>query len=218
MYKRIFLLLLVSIFTVLIAVACSNQDEDNEVQSDDEKTSQTEETEEAEQSSSNQDKESETDSNDTETTNEESNKLNESESDNDNNLPEPIQINDKVQTDTGLIFEMEKITFENDHIAVHFNADNQSGFYKTLASQGRAEDNNLGGVTLQDDTGFDYRYVADSEEARIKLKDQEKVDGIIRFSGTIQNDAKTLTLKFNPEEDTDSVPNFTYEDIEIKWQ
>ena len=228
MYKRIFILLLISFFTVFLAVACSNQDAENNAQNNDKESSQTKETEEAENSKSDQDDESDSDneqnSNDAAnddkgtTVSEESNQSNESESDNDKDLPDTIEINDKTQTDTGVIFELEKISFEDDHIAVYFNAENQSGFKKTLANQGEAQNDNLGGITLQDDTGFDYRYVAEIGESRIEVKDQEKVDGIVRFAGKIQNDAETLTLKFNPdEESTDSMPKFSYEDIEIEW-
>src|SRR5699024_10739352 len=160
-----------------------------------------------------QNENNETNDNNDEANNEESELSNNKDVD----LPETIEINDETHTDTGVSLELESISFEEDHIAVDFNAENQSGFEVTLASLGRAEGDNLGGITLQDDTGYDYRYVAESEESFINLEDQEKVNATVRFVGTVQDDAKTLTLKFNPEVDNEIAPKFSYEDIEIKW-
>lgn len=226
--------LFIFLFTVSVAVACSNNDDENESQTND-----VEETEENDNNTNNEEEkgsestnnddgnEEENQANDEEnkdtdqTENDDSNQSDESasESNDDQGLPDPIEINDRVQTDTGLVFEMEKITFEDDHIAVHFNADNQSPYRKYMASKGAAGNENLGGITLQDDTGFDYRYTAEFDGARIELKEQEQVDGIARFIGRIEDDAETLTLIFNPQSDdeSDSAPRFAYEDLEIEW-
>jgi len=224
MYKRSFILLFTLIFTIVVVAGCSNSSNESTEQDNAEEDSQSEENEEQDNSENNshvdddeesdiQNENNETNDNNDEANNEESELSNNKDVD----LPETIEINDETHTDTGVSLELESISFEEDHIAVDFNAENQSGFEVTLASLGRAEGDNLGGITLQDDTGYDYRYVAESEESFINLEDQEKVNATVRFVGTVQDDAKTLTLKFNPEVDNEIAPKFSYEDIEIKW-
>lgn len=217
------------LFAALIfVVACSGNDASNEegaVEQTEESVEQNDEVEQADSDETDTEDGTETASegNDAsqneEDTNDEANTGTEQSSSSGNkDLPDPIEINDRVQTETGLIFEVEKITFEEDHIAVDFNADNMSGFSKTLASKGAAQNTNLGGITLQDDNGFDYRYVAEHGDARIVVDNQEKVEGTVRFLGRVQDNANTLTLIFNPgNSPEDSAPNFTYEDIKINW-
>ncbi|MFC4024675.1 hypothetical protein ACFOUV_12800 [Oceanobacillus longus] len=135
------------------------------------------------------------------------------------NLPAPIEINEQIQHPVGVTFTLEKITFEENHVSVDFNAQNHTGYGTHLASGGRARGSSLGGITLKDDTGYDYRYVADNDSDRIRLDDGEQVTGTISFAGRIQDDAKSLTLIFNPEasdEGSVSMPKFSFEDIEIK--
>lgn len=231
MYRRFFILLFTLLFTIIVASGCSNSsdkgNEENTEQNNTEEGSQekTEKENEGQDHSENnsdadgdeendiQNEDNETNDNNDESSNQESASSNH----NNINLPDTIEIYDVTHTDTGVSLELESISFEDDHIAVDFNAENQSGFEITLASLGSAIGDNLGGITLQDDTGHDYRYVAEAEESFINLEDQEKVNATIRFVGTIQDDAKTLTLKFNPEVDNVVAPKFSYEDIEIKW-
>src|SRR5699024_4008634 len=127
-------------------------------------------------------------------------------------LPKPIIINEQIQHEEGVIFVLEKITFKEDHILVDFNAENHSGVTQYLASGGKAVRTYLRGITLEDDNGFFYRYIA-KDNADIKLKDREKVTGTVSFTGTIQEDAKSITLIFNP----DSFLEFVFEDIELEW-
>jgi len=211
-YQRMSLFLLTFMFMVFIVTACGNQDNGNVNQESEEVSSQENEAND-DQNEEKQQKVDITASEDHDET--VVNKSNAS-NDEDKPLPKDIEIYDEVQTDEGVIFELEKITFENDYIEVHFNAENLSGYRVLFARAGAAKGDNLGGITLQDNTGFDYRYVAD-EEARLEVEDQEKIDAIVRFVGSIQEDAQTLTLKFNPEENMDMNPKFTYEDIELEW-
>ena len=72
---------------------------------------------------------------------------------------------------------------------------------------------------MEDDTGYDYRYVANDDSDRIELEEGEQVTGTISFAGRIQDDAKSLTLIFNPDakgEGSVSGQKFLFEDIEIK--
>lgn len=135
-----------------------------------------------------------------------------SEKSNSNDLPEPIVLNERVEHEIGVIFELEKITFMEDHILVDFTAENHSGFNHHLAADGKAQGDSLGGVTLEDDTGFFYRYHA-GDNWTIHIEDREKVTATVSFTGRIKDDANTLTLKFNE----DNEPDFTFEDIEIPW-
>lgn len=224
MYKRSFILLFTLIFTIVVVAGCSNSSNGSTEQDNAEEDSQSEENEEQDNSENNShvDDDEESDiQNENNETNDNNDEVNNEESELSNNkdvdLPETIEINDETHTDTGVSLELESISFEEDHIAVDFNAENQSGFEVTLASLGSAVGDNLGGITLQDDTGYDYRYVAESEESFINLEDQEKVNATVRFVGTVQDDAKTLTLKFNSEVDNEIAPKFSYEDIEIQW-
>src|SRR5690625_5031379 len=228
MYKRSFVLLFTLIFTIVVVSGCSSLFNESTEQNNVEEDSQSEENDEKEKVQDNSENNSLVDDNEENDIQNEDNETNdnndessnqESESSNDSiiDLPDTIKINDETHTDTGVSLELENISFEDDHIAVDFNAENRSGFKVTLASLGSAVGDNLGGITLQDDTGYDYRYVAESEESFITLEHQEKVNATVRFIGTVQADAKTLTLKFNPEVDNDIAPKFSYEDIEIKW-
>lgn len=233
MPKRIFLLCLTFIFTLSVAVACSNQSNENDAQNNGEESAQSKEDEnevsnqdnDGNESNSNdaQNDDDETDSvlNDDQSSNDQTNDDNEqssssddSASANDNNLPEIIEIDEQIQHEEGVTFTLEQIAFKEDHISVDFNAENHSGFSQYLASAGRAKSSDLGGITLQDDTGYDYRYVADEDTDRIQLEDQKKVTGTVSFAGRIQDDAKSLTLRFNPD---NVEPQFNFEDIEIEW-
>ncbi|MFD1363261.1 hypothetical protein [Lentibacillus salinarum] len=223
MTKRIFLLCLTLIFTVFVAVACSNQSNDSDAQNNEEESDQSNE---VENEARNQDNEAnDSNSDDTQNDEESDSGLNDdneqsiSSDDNasadNNDLPETIEIDEQIQHEEGVTFTLEQISFEEDHITVDFNAENHSGFSQYLASAGRAKSSNLGGITLQDDTGYDYRYVADDDSDRIELEDQEKVTGTVSFAGRIQDDAQSLTLTFNPN---NVEPEFSFEDIEIEWQ
>src|SRR5690625_5237111 len=229
MYKRSFILLFTLVFTIVVASGCSNSSNESTEESTEQNNTEEDSQEEANEEQDNSENNSHVDDNEENGIQNEDNETNdnndessngESESSNDNNidLPDTIEINDETHTDTGVSLELESISFEDDHIAIDFNAENQSGYAVTLASLGSATGDNLGGITLQDDTGYNYRYVAESEESFINLEDQEKVNATVRFIGTVRDDAKTLTLKFNPDEiDNDIAPKFSYEDIEIKW-
>jgi hypothetical protein len=215
-----------------VGVACSNQSNGNNAQNNEEEPSESNEVENEGSDQSNEGTESNSDvvkndddetdpvSNENQNTNEtnndnkqQSSSSDDSASANNNDLPETIEINEQIQHEEGVTLTLEQIAFEEDHITVDFNAENHSGFSKYLASGGRAKGSNLGGITLQDDTGYDYRYIADEDSDRIKLEDQERVNGTISFAGRIQDDAQSLTLIFNPG----SVePQFNFEDIEIE--
>lgn len=225
MSKRIFHLCLTFIFIISVGVACSSQSNGNNAQNNEEEPSQSNEVENEVNDQSNEGTESNSDdvknddemdpvSNETNDDNkQQSSSSDDSASANNNDLPETIEINEQIQHEEGVTLTLEQIAFEEDHITVDFNAENHSGFSKYLASGGRAKGSNLGGITLQDDTGYDYRYIADKESARIKLEDQERVNGTISFAGRIQDDAQSLTLIFNPG---NVEPQFNFEDIEIE--
>ncbi|MFC0014188.1 MULTISPECIES: hypothetical protein [Allobacillus] len=228
MSKRFFLLCFMLIFTVTVAVAC-NSESDDEATNDQENSTQSSEDKNAQDS-----EESESDSDDTQNDDSTESELNDDQSSNDTNddvekqsttsderasnddkeLPETIEINEQIQHEEGVTFTLEKISFKEDHITVDFNAENHSGFKQYLASGGRAKSSNLGGITLQDNTGYNYRYVADDDSDRIKLEDMEKVTATVSFAGRIQDDAQSLTLIFNPD---NVEPQFNFEDIEIEW-
>lgn len=205
---------------MFVMVACGDQSdesqEDNDEATSSEENGQDNEEEASDSDEAQNDGEVEAESNDEQNSNESADADNQATSDSsDNNeLPATIEINEQVQHEDGITLTLEQIAFEEDHITVDFNAENLSGFSKTLASAGRAKGSNLGGVTLQDDTGYDYRYVADDDSDRIELEDQEKVTGTISFAGRIQDDAQSLTLIFNPN---NVEPQFDFEDIQIEW-
>src|SRR5699024_9249922 len=69
-------------------------------------------------------------------------------------LPEDIEIDERVQHPNGVIFTLEKISFSEDNITVDFHAHNGHGNYVYFADNP--------GVTLEDDTGFDYPYMPKS--------------------------------------------------------
>ncbi|QKY69791.1 hypothetical protein [Lentibacillus sp. CBA3610] len=223
MNKRFFLLLFTLTLTMIIAVACSNTGEENDEQNNEEQP-QTEEAsndtdgEEIQNDEGNGNNEENVSELDNEQNNEENNPNDDNQSNQDQEvsanqgLPEPLEMNEHVQHPEGVNFTLETITFEEDHISVDFNAENHTGYSQYLASKGRAQGDNLGGITLEDDTGYVYRYVADSDSDRIKFEDGEKVTGTVSFAGRIQDDAESLTLIFNP----DNKLEFSFEDIEIK--
>ncbi|QKY68547.1 hypothetical protein [Lentibacillus sp. CBA3610] len=230
MPKRIFLLCLTFIFTVSVAVACSSQSNENDAQNNGEESAQSNEDENEMRNQDNEGTEGnsgdtqnddETGPGDDQSANEtndaseqQSSSSDDNASANSNELPKTIEIGEQIQHEDGVTLTLEQISFEEDHITVDFNAENHSGFSEYLASGGRAKGSNLGGITLQDDTGYDYRYVADDDSDRIKLEDQEKVTGTVSFAGRIQDDAQSLTLIFNPD---NVEPQFNFEDIEIEW-
>src|SRR5699024_10002406 len=127
-------------------------------------------------------------------------------------LPETIVLNEQSQHEKGMIFVLEEIRFEEDHIQVDFNAENHTGYSQVLASAGEAKGTNLGGITIQDDTGFEYRYIA-NDNARIEIDDREKISGTVSFTGTIQEDAQSITLIFNPDREFE----FAFENLELVW-
>lgn len=129
-------------------------------------------------------------------------------------LPEPIELNEEIHED-GIAFTLETITFEEDYITASFHATNTAGHAIELAAKGRAEEDDLGGITLMDDTGFAYRYIADKRIHRIKVLDGEEVTGTVSFFGRLRDDAQSLTLTFNPDEYTNREPTFTFENIQI---
>lgn len=233
MYKRILMMVFTLILTMIIAVACSNSNNENDPANNEEDPAETEEnnTNEEEDKSNQTDvnnegnKENESDLNDG--SNNEENNQDDNDSSNqdqsasdDPDLPEPIVIDEQIQHPNGVVFTLEEITFEEDHIAVDFNAQNGAGYEVYLASEGRAEGGDLGGITLEDDTGFDYRYVAESGPDHIILEEKEEVTGTASFMGRIEDDATTLTLIFNPngsEDDPEEYdPKFSFENIEIE--
>lgn len=192
----------------------SNQDNGEENESDLDNEQNDEETD----SELNDDQSSNDETNDDEATNTDASDSTSSDvSSNDNDgLPDTIKIDEEVQ-DAGVTLTLEDITFKDNHIAVSFHASNTRGHGVKLAGEGRAEGDNLGGITLIDDTGYEYRYIADVGDHRIQLFDGEEVTGNISFAGKIQADAKSLTLVFNPDEsDSEEKPEFSFEDIEIK--
>ncbi|WP_130859432.1 hypothetical protein [Gracilibacillus phocaeensis] len=244
MPKRMFLLCFIVLLTGMIAVACGNQEDESGSQGDGEEAASSQEDESDENNQADESNEDDTQNDNevdslsdasqgsngqndsgTDASSEENqgaddddnasaSTSNSNSSSNSNELPATIEINEQVQHEDGITLTLEQIAFEEDHITVDFNAENQSGFDQTLASAGRAKGSNLGGITLQDDTGYDYRYVADDDSDRIQLEDQEKVTGTISFAGRIQEDAQSLTLIFNPN---NVEPQFDFEDIEIEW-
>lgn len=222
MFKRTFLLLFTLLFTIFAGIACSSKDDENDTQNnavEEEAENEESNTDDGDEINSDEDTEQQEDST-TEANEETTNtKASEPSLNGSAELPETIEINEEIITDTGLIFILEKISFEEDHIAVDFHAENHSGFPKYLAAGGVAYDKDLGGVTLIDDTGFPYRFVAKTGDSMLEVNDQETVDATIRFLGRVRNDAKTITLIFNPdeEEDSDGTPIFKFEDIEIPW-
>lgn len=125
-------------------------------------------------------------------------------------LPEPIVLNEQIQHPKGMIFLLEQITFEEDHVLVDFTAENHTGYKQHLASAGEAKGANLGGVTLEDDTGFVYRYIA-KNNARISIDDREKVTGTVSLTGRIQDDADSITLIFNPDREFE----FAFDNLEL---
>ncbi|SHM74274.1 hypothetical protein [Gracilibacillus kekensis] len=228
MRKNSILLFLTLIFTVFIAVACSNQSSNNDAENNEVESNQSNEDEvnnsEDSANESNSDdtqnddgtdtaNDDESSNDQTNDENEQSDSSNDSASSNNNELPETIVIDEQIQHEEGVTFTLEQINFKEDHITVDFNAENFTGYSQYLASAGRAKGQNLGGITLEDDTGFDYRYIADEDSDRIELEDQEKVTGTVSFAGRIQEDATSLTLIFNP----DMSLKFSFEDIEIEW-
>ena len=132
-------------------------------------------------------------------------------------LPDTMEIDEEVRED-GVTLTLDSISFEDNYIAVDFNVVNTTGHAVELAAEGSAEDDDLGGLILEDDTGNEYRYIAEGNEQRIKLSDGEKLTGSINFEGKLQGDAETLNLRFNPDEDqsNERTPIFSFENIKIK--
>ena len=231
MMKKLVMVITVLFASCLLLVACNGNSSENandketsaEETGNNEQKADNEDNSNEESNASDQDnpeEESELDDEQNEEENEEhdNDQSDQGESDK-GNLPETIEINEQIQNPVGVNFILEKITFEEDHITVDFNAQNHTGYITHLASGGRARGSNLGGITLEDDTGYVYRYVADNDSDRIRLDDGEQVTGTISFAGRIQDDAKSLTLIFNPEasdEGSASMPKFSFENIEIK--
>ncbi|WP_058309023.1 hypothetical protein [Gracilibacillus massiliensis] len=230
MSKNIILLFLTFVFTLFITVACSNQSSNNDAENNEVESNQSNEDENQENNSENEENETNTDStqnddgsdsvNEDDSSNDQTNEEDEqsdsssdSASSNNKELPETIVIDEQIQHEEGVTFTLEQINFKEDHITVDFNAENFTGYSQYLASAGRAKGQNLGGITLEDDTGFDYRYIADEDSDRIELEDQEKVTGTVSFAGRIQEDATSLTLVFNPDRSL----KFSFEDIQIEW-
>jgi len=221
MGKRFFMLL-VSLVFILIVSACSisfggdsdgkEAEEAEEVSkqddASDEDESEDEQTEDdASDNEMNDSAQTETDSSADE--NQQTEKE-ESIASDEQDLPEPIVLNERVEDPIGVIFELEEITFEENHILVSFTAENHSGFTQYLAAEGAAYEDFLGGVTLEDDTGFFYRYNA-GEDSMISIKDRERITAKVSFTGRIKDDAEFITLKFNEGEE----PEFIFEDLEI---
>lgn len=224
MNKRIFLLLLPLTFTLFITVACSNTDEEDGAQNNKEESTQSKEDENEVNDSDNEEDESDLDDkqndeqssdNQTNEDNEKSSSSEDSLSASDKVLPDTIEVDEQIRHSNGVNLTLEKITFEEDHISVHFNAQNGFGDTVYLAHSGKD------GVTLEDDAGEMYQYIADDDSMKIELKKQEKVTGTINFLGNIDDDAKSLTLIFNggygsETSQFDRNPKFVFEDIEIK--
>lgn len=216
MGKRFFMLL-VSLVFILIVSACSisfGGDSDGEeaeeaeeaYKQDDPSDEEKKDDEQAEDDEANDSEQMETDSSaDGNQQTEQKDATTEQQ-----NLPEPIVLNERVEDPIGVVFELEAITFEEDHILVSFTAENHSGLTQYLAAEGAAYEDFLGGVTLEDDTGFFYRYNA-GEDSMISIKDRERITAKVSFTGRIKDDAEFITLKFNEGEE----PEFIFEDLEI---
>lgn len=214
-------MLLVSLVFILSASACTisfgGDSEDKKSEEAEEASAQDEandeETEDGEQA---EDNASDNEADDTE--------QNETDSDADDNeqseqqdntkeeqsLPEPIVLNERIEHPIGVIFELEEITFEENHILVSFTAENHSGSNQFLAIGGRAHKDSLGGITLEDDTGFFYRYNAGAH-ANLPISDRERITAKVSFTGRIKDDAQFITLKFNEGEELE----FIFEDLEL---
>lgn len=218
MIKRFFVLLTL-LFTLTIVVACSGADDgagtetESEPEVNDTDSAQADDNET--DTTTNGEGYEEVDVNNEEDNSEIDQDINEqqpqqNEPQGQKDLPEPIILNEQIQHPKGIVFVLEKITFKEDHIQVDFNAENHTGYIQHLASKGEAKGESLGGITLEDDTGFVYRYIA-KDNPRIKLEDREKVTGTVSFTGTIQDDAESITLIFNP----DNQFEFAFENLKL---
>lgn len=211
-----YLLVIAMIFTcsiLLMACGGSGDNEKKESESSENKAAETDADSEAE--SGEAEEESEDDDDGIKVSTGSSDVSDESSSE--ESLPDEIEIDAEVRED-GVTFTLESISFKDDHISVEFNATNTTGHRVELASEGRARDGDLGGILLEDDTGYEYRYVAEGSDQRIGIMDGEEVTGSVSFEGRIQDDAEKLKLVFNPDEDqsNERAPIFSFENIKIE--
>ncbi len=125
-------------------------------------------------------------------------------------LPDDIEINERIQHPTGVIVTLESIAFEDDYISVKFMVQNGYRAYVKL---------DLDGVALEDDTGFFYSF----QPVDLRVEENERMEGTLNFIGRLDDEASSLTLSFNQEADDDDMerddtqyPKIVFDDIQIE--
>src|SRR5699024_5236510 len=94
-------------------------------------------------------------------------------------LPDDIEINERIQHPTGVIVTLERIAFEDDYISVDFMVQNGYRSYVKL---------DLDGVGLKDDTGFDYSF----QPVELRVGENERMEGTLNFIGRLDDKANSL--------------------------
>lgn len=111
-------------------------------------------------------------------------------------LPDPIEVDERQQQPNGTILTVETVSFEDDYISVEFNV--QNGYDSKIQLAELMNDVNKPGVILGDDTGFDYRYLP-GDNQYLSVESGERMSGSINFVRSLEEDATSLTLEFNPK-------------------
>lgn len=205
---------LIILFFIIVVVGCSNSNNDdtsNDTPVEDESLEESgeeesiEESEEADTVSTGEDDEI-TDSD--EEVNDDASNDNRTTSNKD--LPEDMEVNERVKHPNGVVATLETISFEEDYIAVDFMIQNGFGYYVKLS---------LDGVSLIDDTGFEYSF----QPVDLRVEENERMEGTLIFIGRLDDEATSLTFSFNEEADSDAeeydgeqYPKIVFKDIKIE--
>ncbi|RKD21061.1 hypothetical protein BEP19_15395 [Ammoniphilus oxalaticus] len=198
--KRLLAVLLMSIF-ISVVVGCGNS-ENEPVEAEVDEVGEMSDQEQKEQTSEIQEKgDEDQDRNDAPTS---------GRSTSNKGLPNDLEVNERIKHPTGVIMTLEKVSFEDDYIAVDFMIQNGYSAYVKL---------DLEGVELVDDTGFEYSF----QPVDLRVGKNERMEGTLIFVGRLDDKANSLTLSFNSqstESDEENAntqyPKIVFDQIQIE--
>ena len=129
-------------------------------------------------------------------------------------LPAPLELDLEQRHPNGVIVRVHRITFDPTFITVELSAVNGFRDEVTLAADP------FTGMTLVDDTGVDYKFIAPDVNDNLRVESGGTLEGQVVFTGELAADARTLTLTLNPgrdgADDSTIFPMFRFPDIPIR--